>query len=176
MGLDLRAAGLHGHWPVVALHMHHLIPVPRGRTHVTAVYVKLLHLGGRGGFGVNFNVAIKVRLVTCAVVADGANERFFARVGLHVTIQQGLAQEGLVTRLPGADVAVLVELLVVYAHVRLPEEGYVAADVRRGEPFVHRDHVTFQIVTAVGEVAALGIPARKRFILSVLALWRGQLC
>ena len=177
VGLEQRPR-LHGPASVEhGLARHGLVTSPCRRANVwTFVHVPVrVKFLGRVGLDVDLDVAVEVGLVTGAVVAHGADERLLPGVSLHVPVQQRFPKEVLVARRPIANVPVPVELLVVDPHVRLPEEGDVAAEVRGGQPLVHRHDVPLQIVTAVRDITAFRIPAAKRFILALLTVRRGQL-
>ena len=121
--------------------------------------------GAVGTLKVDPDMSVQVGLVTGAILTHGTHEWLLASVDLEMSVQQSLADEALAAAWPGAGVALAVDLLGVRPHVRLPEEGDAAAEVRRGQTLVHGHHVALEVVPSVGLVLTLGVAAAEGFVI-----------
>ena len=121
--------------------------------------------GAVGTLEVDPDMPVQVGLVTGAILAHWTHEWLLPGVDLEMPVQQSLADEALAAAWPCAGVALTVDLLGVRPHVRLPEECDTAAEVRRGQPFVHGHHVSLEVVPPVGLILTLGVATAKWFVI-----------
>lgn len=86
--------------------------------------------GGVGWLEVDPHMAVKIGLVACSILTDGAHKWLFSSVDFDMSVQQSFSHKSFPTTWPCAGVTIRMHFFCVCSHVSLAEKCDSTAKVR----------------------------------------------